>query len=146
MGYSRQILLNNLLSLESYGWQCILLSEKLSNIPVRGFCIVSDMSISDSKKFMHSKIVESDAAVMESFSRRGFRNFLRRDKIGLHQLLSYENTKIKCVYRHYMSMICTQQAQLIQLQCVFENKYYYMQDKACQYELLLNIYHDDISG
>lgn len=108
VGYSRQILLNNLLSLESYGWQCILLSEKLSNIPIRGFYSVSDMSISDSKILMHSKIIESDAAVMESFSRRGFHNFLRRDEIGLHQLLSYENNEMKYVYRHYMSMICTQ--------------------------------------
>lgn len=143
VGHAREELLNNLLMLKRCGWQCLLFSGKVFNRPNLRIRDTPYMSILDILKFRSSKLSDTDYSLIESVS--CVYSDMSQTK-GIQQILLNESSKIKYAYKYYMSMICSQNSQLIPLSDAFGNKYFYMNYKVCNCYLLQNIYHDDVSG
>ncbi|CAC5381114.1 unnamed protein product [Mytilus coruscus] len=107
---------------------------------VRRFYTESCVKYLERIKLGVSNLIRTDAFLLDSYS------CLQRAVTVMQPLLSIKNPKILYLYRYSMSMLCTNKAQLIPLECACGNKYCYMNYKDIQYNLLQNIYHDAVSG
>ncbi|XP_052098836.1 uncharacterized protein LOC127733523 [Mytilus californianus] len=139
-GRAREVLLNALRSLYRHGWRCFKFSEKIFCLQVRRFYTEPCIKYLERIKLNFSKLIRTDAALLNSY------NHLQKAFTGMHLFLSYKNPKIMYLYIYSMSMICSQKAQSIRLTGAYGNKNCYLKYKACQYDLMQNIYHDAASG
>ncbi|XP_052100802.1 uncharacterized protein LOC127734817 [Mytilus californianus] len=139
-GRAREVLLNALRSFYRHGWRCFKFSKNIFCLQVRRFYTEPCIKYLERIKLNFSELIRTDAALLNSY------NHLQKAFTGMHPLLSYKNPKIVYLNIYSLSMICSQKAQTIRLTGAYGNKNCYLKYKACQYNLMQNIYHDAASG
>ncbi|XP_071126630.1 uncharacterized protein [Mytilus edulis] len=144
-GRARKILLDKLYKLHSYGWRCVLFSDQLSNFHASMW-----MSPIDSHT-LHTielaKIVNSKLLYLASNVSYACVQDIIVYKRGIHQIVSYHQSSLKYLKTYFLSVLCGQYAQYVQLNSSGNsNKHQYKQNKSCLCILLQNIYHDSVSG
>ncbi|XP_052076242.1 uncharacterized protein LOC127714241 [Mytilus californianus] len=139
-GHARKTLLNKLYVLNSYGWQCILLSDQISNFHQLVFDIKQESSFVYAKRV--EKLVNSFMSSADDFSVTY--DFLL-EKV-LYKVLSSKSSKLKYLYIYYMSKFCCKSEQLLPFEDVPGNKSAYKQYRTCISTVLLNTRHDAVSG
>lgn len=135
---AHQVLLNKLYSLNSYGWQCILFSDQISNfndlsIDSRPRCLPTDFL----KLFLSPTMFQADEVPMTLD--------FKLTK-GIQRILSNKSSKIKYLYTYYISKYCQKSDQFLQVDYVLSNKSTYTKRNACISTLLLTTRHDALSG
>lgn len=99
-GQMREILLNRLNILNSYGWQCILFSEQISKFDMLAY------GISNEPRFLHVRSVEAFVcSLIDLADYFPWKNTLFLEK-GIHRILSTKSSKIKSIYTFYISRYC----------------------------------------
>ncbi|XP_052083053.1 uncharacterized protein LOC127720503 [Mytilus californianus] len=145
-GRGRKILLEKLYMLYSYGWRCILFSDQISNFHGSRWTF----HIETHKLYVNDveKILDSNFLFLANFAfKTRTVNLESILKNGILQIMMCPQSSIKDLYKHYMSMCFSARAQIIPLESTFSNnKYRYKQYKSCLSTLLLNVYHDAVSG
>ncbi|CAC5391378.1 unnamed protein product [Mytilus coruscus] len=145
-GRAREILLNKLYSLHSYGWQSVLFSDQLSNFHVSMWMDHIEphtLHTIEVAKTMNSKLLCLTIDMNAVNSRRETYVYKRR----IHQIVSCNQSSLKYVYTFYMSLWCAQYTQSIPLNSTRKsNKHLYKQYNSRFCILLQNIYHDAVSG
>ncbi|XP_052081006.1 uncharacterized protein LOC127718971 [Mytilus californianus] len=142
-GRAREILLEKLYTLHSYGWRCILFSDQVSkfdvsmwNLPIESHALY----VNDVEKMLKSNVLSSAMNTIDLPESNRF-------NIGMIHPISYTQSLIKNVYTYYFSQLCKRLAQDTPLFSSFScNKFKYKQYKSCLSTLLKNIYHDAVSG
>ncbi|XP_076071840.1 uncharacterized protein LOC143043408 [Mytilus galloprovincialis] len=144
-GRAREILLGKLYTLHSYGWRCILFSDQISNIHVSMWMNHIEphtLHTIELAKPVNSKLLYLAIEVSDSFEEDAIVY-----KRGIHQIVSYHQSSPKYMCTYYLSKLCGQYAQYVQLNSSRNNnKQQYKQYKSCLCTLLQNIYHDSVSG
>ncbi|VDI61361.1 Hypothetical predicted protein [Mytilus galloprovincialis] len=143
-GRSREILLEKLSTLHSYGWQCVLFSDQISNFHVSMWNFQLEphiLYVDDVNQVLNSKLTNwNNARFKTQFVQKTFEN-------GLCQTLRCQQPSIKDVYKYFISMCSSGLAQRISLESTLNNnKNLYKQYKFCLSTLLQNVYHDAVSG
>ncbi|XP_071146310.1 uncharacterized protein [Mytilus edulis] len=143
-GRARDVLLNKLNTLHSYGWRCILFSDQISNFDVAMWNFPSEpfaLYVNDVKKIVQSSILYWANFFLKNYSELDIFN------TGLlHNIRCYQFS-LKQLYAYYISQRCRSQAQRLPLDgAIINNKYQYKQYKSCLSTLLTNVYHDAVSG
>ncbi|XP_071147884.1 uncharacterized protein [Mytilus edulis] len=143
-GRARGVLLNKLNMLHSYGWQCILFSDQISNFDVSMWnCPVEPFTlyVNDVKKIVQSSMLFIANVFLEIYSELDIFNTELLHNIWCHHF------SLKQLYAYYMSQKCRRLAQRLPLDgAIINNKYQYKQYKSCLSTLLTNVYHDAVSG
>ncbi|VDI07688.1 Hypothetical predicted protein [Mytilus galloprovincialis] len=142
-GRARDVLLQKLYTLHSYGWRCILFSDQISNFdvsmwnfPIKRFTLY----VNDVEKILQSKILFANSS-LESFSEIDIFN------TGIIQNISCHQFSLKHLYAYFISLTSSKQAQRVPFTvATINNKYQYKQYKSCLSSLLTNVYHDAVSG
>ncbi|XP_052060747.1 uncharacterized protein LOC127701023 [Mytilus californianus] len=141
-GRAREILLEKLYTLHSYGWRCIFLSSQISKFDVSMWNIPIEpqtLYVQEIDKFMKSKLLNSAYIALQSV-KSIFNN-------RIIQRFSCQQSSLKHVYKYCISNVCHLDAQFIALdRTLCENKYQYIQYKSCLSILLRNVHHDVVSG
>ncbi|XP_071126621.1 uncharacterized protein [Mytilus edulis] len=144
-GRVREILLEKLYTLHSYGWRCILFSNQLSNFHVSMWMDHIEphtLHTIEVVKTLHSKLLWFTINVYSSTKC----NTNTSTKI-IHQIVFSDNSSLKYVSTYYMSVWGSKYAQSAPLNSTRRgNKHQYRQYKSCLCTLLQNIYHDAVSG
>ncbi|VDI56170.1 Hypothetical predicted protein [Mytilus galloprovincialis] len=144
-GRAREILLGKLYTLHSYGWRCILFSDQISNIHVSmwmNHIKPHTLHTIELANPVNSKLLYLASKVSDSFEEDAIVY-----KRGIHQIVSYHQSSPKYMYTYYLSKLCGQYAQYVQLSSSRNNnEQQYKQYKSCLCTLLQNIYHDSVSG
>ncbi|XP_071147885.1 uncharacterized protein [Mytilus edulis] len=143
-GRGRDVLLKKLNTLHSYGWQCILFSDQISNFdvsmwnfPIEPFILY----VNDVKKIVQSRMLYYANCFVETYSELDIFN-----KGLLHNTWCH-HFSLKQLYAYYISQRCSKLAQRLPLDgATIKNKHKYKQYKSCLSTLLTNIYHDAVSG
>ncbi|XP_071147388.1 uncharacterized protein [Mytilus edulis] len=143
-GRARDVLLNKLNTLHSYGWRCIFFSDQISNFavsmwnfPIEPFTLY----VNDVKKIVQSRIFHSANGFVDLFFELDLFNTGLLHNIWCHHFSQ------KQLYAYYISQRCKFLAQRLPLDgAIINNKYQYKQYKSCLSTLLTNIYHDAVSG
>ncbi|XP_052078278.1 uncharacterized protein LOC127716192 [Mytilus californianus] len=140
-GRTREILLEKLNNLHSYGWRCILFSDQVSNFHV------SMYNINIEPYILHTSAVEktlnSLLLLLMSFgvidqSELKWNAYNR----GINQIVSCDKSFV-----YYMSMMGASFAWSLSLDNTkSNNKHQYKQYKSCLCTLLQHIHHDAVSG
>ncbi|XP_052069215.1 uncharacterized protein LOC127708384 [Mytilus californianus] len=142
-GRAREILLEKLYALNSYGWRCILFSDQISNF---------DVSIWNLPIEPHTLYVKEVEKTLKSklFLCGNFTLGVKESNVfntRIIQTVSCHQSSIKDVYQFFMSKWCHKRAQVIPLcSTLRNNKYRYRQYKCSLSTLLKNLYHDAVSG
>ncbi|XP_071147303.1 uncharacterized protein [Mytilus edulis] len=143
-GRARDVLLNKLNTLHSYGWRCILFSDQISNLavsmwnfPIEPFILY----VNDVKKIVQSVMLYCGNSSLESYSKLDIFNTGILHNIWCHHF------SLKQLYAYYISQKCRRLAQRLPLDgAIINNKYQYKQYKSCLSTLLTNVYGDAVSG
>ncbi|XP_071147331.1 uncharacterized protein [Mytilus edulis] len=132
-GRARDVLLQKLNTLHSYGWRCILFSDQICNFDVSMW--------NDVKKIVESRMLHNANGLLEiNFELDIFNSEL------LHNIWCH-HFPLKQLYAYYISQRCNILAQRLLLDgAIINNKYQYKQYKSCLSTLLTNVYHDAVSG
>ncbi|VDH98375.1 Hypothetical predicted protein [Mytilus galloprovincialis] len=143
-GRSREILLEKLSTLYSYGWRCILFSDQISNFYVSIWNFQLEPRIfyvDDVNKILNSTFTNCNNLRFKTLSvQKTFEN-------GLCQTLRCQQPSIKDVYKYFISMCSSGHAQRVSLDTTLSNnKNLNKQYKSCLSTLLQNVYHDAVSG
>ncbi|XP_071147368.1 uncharacterized protein [Mytilus edulis] len=142
-GRARDVLLQKLYTLHSYGRRCILFSDQISNFdvsmwnfPIKPFTLY----VNDVEKILQSKILFANSS-LESFSEIDLFN------TGIIQNISCHQFSLTHLYAYFISPTSSKQAQRVPFTgATINNKYQYKQYKSCLSTLLTNVYHDVVSG
>ncbi|XP_076086787.1 cyclic GMP-AMP synthase-like receptor 2 [Mytilus galloprovincialis] len=145
-GRARDVLLNKLNTLHSYGWRFILFSDQISNFavsmwnfPIEPFTLY----VNDVKKIVQSRTLRFANGDFKFYSELDIHVF---DAGLLHNIWCHKFS-LKHLYAYYISQRCSKQAQSLPLDgAIINNKYQYKQYKSCLSTLLTNVYHDAVSG
>ena len=131
----RELLLGHLNALWSYGWRSVLLSEQLSTFTILRHHIYDNAEVQagNIKRILVSRTVNT-AAIFDIKSYKKVINFILRSQ------------RIKCYYRFFMSMICSDVVQHEPIVSVNRNKDNYKQYRRRLCYLTQNIHHDAVSG
>ncbi|XP_052076788.1 uncharacterized protein LOC127714793 [Mytilus californianus] len=139
-GLKREILIKRLIFLNSYGWQCILFSDQLSNFHKPPFDIIKNQNVVDDnsvKQFSYSIMFAGD-------------NVPTPLKVTLqkviHKLFSIKSSKIKNVYTYHLSKFVCNCDELSISEGISCNKSTYMQYTICMIALLMATRQDAVSG
>ncbi|XP_071147877.1 uncharacterized protein [Mytilus edulis] len=143
-GRGRDVLFKKLNTLYSYGWQCILFSDQISNFavsmwnfPIEPFALY----VNDVKKIVQSSMLCIANGFLEAYHELDIFN------TGLLHNIWFHYFSLKQLYAYYISQRCNVLAQRLPLDGAFiNNKYQYKQYKSCLSTLLTNVYHDAVSG
>ncbi|XP_071147878.1 uncharacterized protein [Mytilus edulis] len=143
-GRARDVLLNKLNTLHSYGWRCILFSDQISNFavsmwnfPIEPFTFY----VNDVKKIVESSMLYNANRFLAIYSELVIFN------TGLLHNIRCHKFSLKHFYAYYISHRCKYIAQRLPLNgAIINNKYQYIQYKSCLSTLLTNVYHDAVSG
>ncbi|XP_071147321.1 uncharacterized protein [Mytilus edulis] len=143
-GRARDILLNKLNTLHSYGWRCILFSDQISNFavsmwnfPIEPFALY----VNDVQKVVQSSLLYIANGTLKTNSELDIFN------TGLLHNIWFHYFSLKHLFAYYISQMCISLAQRLPLDgAIINNKYQYKQYKSCLSTLLTNVYHDAISG
>ncbi|XP_071150247.1 uncharacterized protein [Mytilus edulis] len=141
VGLDREILLEKLYTLQSYGWRCILFSDQMSNFDIskRIFRIEPHtIYVKEVEKTLKSKMLyRFPVNKSDEFNKT-------LSKIVFN---SCDNFSIYHVYKYSLSHTCHLHAQEISVDSTYNgNKYQYEQYRSCLSTLLQNVYHDAASG
>ncbi|CAC5385894.1 unnamed protein product [Mytilus coruscus] len=139
-GRAREILLDTLNTLHSYGWRCILFSDQISNFAVemRNFHLLPEV--------VHVKDVEK---ILKSILLHGINNAIAMTEPYVFNnimlsIVSYKQSSIKHLFKYFMSKVCQRRVQYMPMKS--NNKYQYKEYKTCLSSLLQGVYHDAVSG
>ncbi|VDH96213.1 Hypothetical predicted protein [Mytilus galloprovincialis] len=145
-GRAREILLEKLFFLHSYGWRCILFSDQVSNFHdvMWNLKFKPHTAVSNAvEKILNSRALRHLDYSFASTDLKGM-NMLHR---GMNQILSCPQSPMKYMYAYYISKGCFLRAQfMLPYYTSDTNKYKYKKYKSCLSTLLQNIYHDAVSG
>ncbi|VDI45249.1 Hypothetical predicted protein [Mytilus galloprovincialis] len=136
----RRDLLKNLTSLYSYGWRCIILSDQLYNIQNWPFNVINDLRFTyceDFHKLLNSLDLRIHCLIFENYN--NYRKVVK-------EIISCCSRKLQYVHIYYMSVICSRISQSITINSEYSNKHKYKLYNTCLSYLLLNLYHDAVSG
>ncbi|XP_071124028.1 uncharacterized protein [Mytilus edulis] len=141
-GSAREILLEKLNHLYSYGCRCILFSDQLSNFHDSMYNINIDQHNNAFGKVLKSKsLFVSNALIDNLYSKWNAYN------TGIHQIVSCDKSSNKYIYVYYMSLAYASVVQSISLNNTKgNNKHQYTQYKSRLCTLLQNIHHDAVTG
>ena len=131
-GHERQLLLEHLNALWSYGWRSVLLSEQFYTFPVLQHHIYSNVEV---KAEYIKRILYSCTG-----------KFLRRFEIKSYHKAVRQSRRLKSFYRYFMSIICSDVVQRKPVVSVNRNKDKYKQYRRRLCYLTQNIHHDAVSG
>ncbi|CAC5383574.1 unnamed protein product [Mytilus coruscus] len=143
-GRAREVLLEQLYTLQSYGWRCILFSNQISNfrVPIWKFPIEAcTFYIKDVEKILQSTIVY--------YANRSLASPIDFDIFNteLIQKILCQQSSQNHLYKYYLSLLCNEQSQRLPLDSTIRNnKHKYKLYKSCLSTLLTNVYHDAVSG
>ncbi|VDI64267.1 Hypothetical predicted protein [Mytilus galloprovincialis] len=140
-GNAQKMLLNKLNLINSYGWQCIFLSNQFFDIHVQvshGLKDLNSQPIDTLEKLLCSKTLRRADSTMclQTITL----------KHTLHLLLHIGSSNSKYLYLYYLSKYSHAKAQQIPSKKTSGNKSAYMQYKVSVRTLLLNMRHDAVSG
>ncbi|XP_071147330.1 uncharacterized protein [Mytilus edulis] len=143
-GRARDVLLKKINTLYSYGWRCILFSDQISNFdvamwnfPIEPFTLY----VNDVKKIVQSRMLYATNSFLETYSEGDIFN------TGLLHNIWWHHFSLKQLYAYYMSRRCRRLAQRLPLDgAIINNKYQYKRYTSCLSTLLMNVYHDAVSG
>ncbi|XP_076086500.1 uncharacterized protein LOC143057146 [Mytilus galloprovincialis] len=143
-GRIRDVLLQKLNTLHSYGWRCILFSDQISNFdvsmwnfPIEPFTLY----VNDVNKIVQSGILYCANSSFKTYPDLNIFNTGVKHNISCHQF------SLKHLYAYYISQRGSRQAQCLPLDGAFiNNKYKYKQYKSYLSTLLTNVFHDAVSG
>ncbi|XP_052076446.1 uncharacterized protein LOC127714426 isoform X2 [Mytilus californianus] len=145
-GRAREILLDKLNTLHSYGWRCVLFSDQLYNFHVSMWTDHIEphtLHTIQVAKTLNSKLLYFS----NNWKGVEFEMHTYVYKKGIHLIVSCDQSYLKYFYTYYMSLSCAQSAQTIPLNSTRNsNKHQYKQYNSCLCTLLQNIYHDTVSG
>ncbi|XP_076070766.1 uncharacterized protein LOC143042367 [Mytilus galloprovincialis] len=148
-GHARKLLLDNLYTLHSYGWRCVLFSDQLSNFHVSTWMNPIEsttLRTVEVVKILNSKmiyILNNICAV--DINMTDMDSYLYNRVIS--KIVSCDQSSLKYLYTYYMSLWCTHYVQSIPLTSHrSSNKHQYKQYKSCLCSLLQSIHHDAVSG
>ncbi|XP_071145514.1 uncharacterized protein [Mytilus edulis] len=143
-GRARDVLLNKLNTLYSYGWRCILFSDQISNFAVSMWNFPIDpftLYVNDVKNIVQSSNFFFANGFLESYAELDILN------TGLLHNIWCHHFSLKQLYAYYISHRCSNLGQRVPLDgAIINNKYQYKQYKSCLSTLLTNVYHDAVSG
>ena len=139
-GHAQETLLQKLITLNSYGWQCILFSDQInkSALQINSEMMSINAFNDKSLKFIVSYFGYGTDALIISLP-------FSLIKV-VQRILSFESSKIKHLYSLYMSNICRYNVQSLPFVSTYTNKSSYKQYKACISTCLLSTHHDAVSG
>ncbi|XP_071126807.1 cyclic GMP-AMP synthase-like receptor 2 [Mytilus edulis] len=145
-GRARELLLDRLYTLHSYGWRCVLFSDQLSNFHVSmliNHVEPHSLHTIDIAKILNSKLLYFS----NNWKDVEFEIQTYVYKKGIRLIMSCDKSYLKYLYTYYLSLRCAQSAQTISLNSTTNsNKQQYKQYNSCLCTLLQNIYHDAVSG
>ncbi|XP_076072043.1 uncharacterized protein LOC143043747 [Mytilus galloprovincialis] len=144
-GRTREILLNKLYTLQSYGWRCVLFSDQLSNFHVSirmNHIKPHKLHAIEVAKTLSSKLTFISNVLKEPYAKKTTYSYKRK----IHQIVCCDQTSLKYIYTYYLSVSCARFAQAIPLDSTRSNKHQYKQYNSCLCNLLQNVYHDSVSG
>ncbi|VDI04479.1 Hypothetical predicted protein [Mytilus galloprovincialis] len=139
-GQAHETLLNKLYSLKSYGWQCILLSDQISNLNA----LTSDIN----KETSHSYAKSVERLFNSQFFGCDFLNptiCTILEKV-IYKVLSTKSSKIISLYTYYLSKFCCSSNRCLPLEDMSCNKSIYKKYNTYISTLLLNTRHDAVYG
>ncbi|XP_063409059.1 uncharacterized protein LOC134692533 [Mytilus trossulus] len=143
-GRARDVILDKLNTLHSYGWRCILFTDQISNFDVSMWNFPfepSTLYINDVNKIVQSRNLHFANCFLETYSELDIVN-----KGLLHNIWCH-HVSLKQLYAYYISHRCRRLAQRLPLDgSIINNKNQYKQYKSCLSTLLMNLYHDAVSG
>ncbi|XP_052076604.1 uncharacterized protein LOC127714574 [Mytilus californianus] len=139
-GQAQETLLNKLYILKSYGWQCILLSDQISNLNVLASDKSKETRYLDAmsvKRLLDSQTLSCDI----------FLNIVHSvlEKV-IYKVLSTKSSKIKYLSTYYLSKFCFKSERFLQLEDMSCNKSIYKEYNSYISTLLLKTRHDAVSG
>lgn len=139
-GYAQETLLTKLYILISYGWQCILLSDQVSDLNA----VASDISEESSylyvkgvHRFLNSRTFLSDI-LQETFD-----SILEK---VMYKLLYSKSSKIKYLCTFYLSKLFVKSKRFLPLEDQSRNKVTYKKYNTYISTLVINTHHDAVSG
>lgn len=141
-GIARDILLKTLNNLNSYGWQCILFSNRISNFHEITLVISNKercLHVHCVKKILFSILYLADNLFASSFFYLIFQK-------GIRNILSITNSKIQYIYMYYLSTFCSKFYELHLLTYKSSNQTTYENYNSFRSILLMNTRHDAVSG
>ncbi|XP_076071372.1 uncharacterized protein LOC143042796 [Mytilus galloprovincialis] len=139
-GKAQKLLLNRLYILNSYGWQCILLSDQISKL----YAVPSDSSMETSYSYPKSvqRLLNSDMLILETAT-NPFKFLIER---VIYKVLLGKSSTIKYIYAYYMSIFCGQSDRYVPLGDISCNTSTYKEYNTYISALLLYTRHDATSG
>ncbi|XP_071124303.1 uncharacterized protein [Mytilus edulis] len=140
-GKAQKLLLNRLYILNSYGWQCILLSDQIS---IRN-ALPSDISKETSYSYASSVERLLNSFVFDGEFLCSTFNFNLFKKC-IYNVLSNKSSKIKYLCIYYLSKFCCKSEQFLSLEDTSSNKSIYKKYNTYISTLLLNTRHDAVTG
>ncbi|XP_052076235.1 uncharacterized protein LOC127714233 [Mytilus californianus] len=139
-GHAQETLLKKLKTLNSYGWQCILLSDQIS--------YVNELESQINKEVSYFPVNSLGLILSPLISLTNC--FISEDNFslekGVHGVLSFNSSKIKYLLSFYMSKMGCHKNQSLPFDEKYANKSTYKQYKTRVSSLLLNTRHDAVSG
>jgi hypothetical protein len=131
-GHQRQVLLERLKVLYSYGWRCILMSKQLSKYRVMSH---NRFSASDERvEYIKSILCTKSVHLPVVFA----------GKISFPRYC--QSPKLQSYFHYFMSVGYNEAAQHISVGGRYKNKTQYNQYRTCLSYLLCNLHHDSVSG
>lgn len=139
-GHAQRLLLNKLNLFNSYGWQCIFFSDQISSFNELAF----NISTMPSCLYIHSirEILCSTIAIADILP---FTDTLILEK-GIHRIMSITNSKIKHLFKFYISKLSSKCVELPPLDDISGNKSTYKKTSTYIRTLLLSTRHDAVCG
>jgi tetratricopeptide (TPR) repeat protein len=134
-GHERQLLLEHLNALWSYGWRSVLLSEQFYSFPVLQHRIYSNVEVK--AEYIKHILCSSTISNATGFHLKSYHkavHFIRQSR------------RLTSLYRYFMSMICNLIVQYKPVVSVNRNKDKYKQYRRRLSYLAQNIHHDAVSG
>ncbi|XP_052077026.1 uncharacterized protein LOC127715048 isoform X2 [Mytilus californianus] len=139
-GQAQKTLLNKLSILNSYGWQCILLSDQVPNLNE----LASD--IREETSYSYAKSLERLLSLQMYFVHSTCTSFDFLLEKTLCKVLSSKSSKIKYLYAEYMSKFYCKSERILPEDNTSYNKSTYKEYNTYISTLLLNTHHDAVSG
>ncbi|XP_063413733.1 uncharacterized protein LOC134696075 isoform X2 [Mytilus trossulus] len=139
-GHAQETLLKRLHILNSYGWQCILLSDQISNVHVLAFDIIKE-----SNNFYVNSIQQIFTPTMVTAEFMRVASAFHLEKV-IYNLLSCNSSKIKYLYIYNMSRNCLKSGRFLPFDEMSGNKSIYTHYTNYISTLILSTRHDAVSG
>lgn len=141
-GQARLILLENLYTLKTCGWHCLIHSGKISNIP---YFMNLTSYIHKKPSYSHVNIMKKIFFSVMYLVERHPRASADLENV-IHMILSTDSSKIKYFYVYYLSKMFSGSAQRLPFHDKCGNKSAYKQYKTCISTLLKGNCYDTVSG